>query len=97
MRVRVPSLPLSFQRRHHRHRRLHRQPAAAPRTQCIVPKLKGKKLGAAKIALRKAHCRVGNVTHKKSTRKHRNRVLSQRPRPGTHLRKGARVALTIGT
>jgi beta-lactam-binding protein with PASTA domain len=61
-----------------------------------VPKLKGKKLGAAKIALRKAHCRVGKVTHKKSTRKHRSRVLSQRPRPGTHLRKGARVALTIG-
>jgi hypothetical protein len=68
-----------------------------PKTRCVVPKLKGKKLGAAKIALRKAHCRVGTVTHVKSTRKHRNRVLAQHPRPGTHLRKGSRVKLTVGT
>lgn len=69
----------------------------APKTYCVVPRLLGKKLGAAKIALRKAHCRVGKVTHVKSTRKHRNRVISQHPQAGTHLRKGARVAFTIGT
>ena len=68
-----------------------------PPTQCIVPKLKGKKLGAAKIALRKAHCRVGKVTHVKSTRKHRNRVISQSPIAGAHLKKGAEVALKVGT
>jgi beta-lactam-binding protein with PASTA domain len=62
-----------------------------------VPKLKGKKLGAAKIAIRKAHCSVGKVTKVKSTRKHRNRVLSQNPRPGTHLKKGAKVSLKVGT
>lgn len=68
-----------------------------PPTQCIVPKLEGKKLGTAKIALRRAHCRVGKVTHVKSTRKHKNRVISQSPRPGTHLKKGAEVALKVGT
>ena len=68
-----------------------------PTTQCVVPKLKGKKLGAAKIAIRKAHCRVGKVTKVKSTRKHRNRVLSQNPKPGKHLREGSKVALKVGT
>jgi hypothetical protein len=68
-----------------------------PPTQCVVPRLRGKKLGAAKIALRKAHCRVGKVTHVKSTRRHRNRVISQSPRPGAHLRSGSKVALKVGT
>ena len=68
-----------------------------PPTQCVVPKLKGKKLGAAKIAIRKAHCSVGTIKHVKSTRKHRDRVLSQSPEPGKHLRKGAKVSVTIGT
>jgi hypothetical protein len=68
-----------------------------PPAGCIVPKLKGKKLGAAKIAIRKAHCRVGKVRHVKSTRRHRNRVISQSPKPGTHLKRGAKVSFTIGT
>lgn len=68
-----------------------------PPARCVVPRLIGKKLGAAKIALRKAHCRVGKVTHVKSTRRHRNRVIYQRPGAGTHLRRGARVAFAIGT
>lgn len=62
-----------------------------------MPKLKGKKLGAAKIAIRKAHCRVGKIKHVKSTRRHRNRVLSQSPEPGKHLRRGAKVSVTVGT
>jgi hypothetical protein len=68
-----------------------------PPTQCVVPKLKGKKLGAAKNAIRNAHCSVGKITKVKSTRKHRNRVLSQNPKPGEHLKQGSKVALKIGT
>jgi hypothetical protein len=68
-----------------------------PPTRCVVPNLKGKKLGAAKIAIRRAHCTVGEVKKVKSTRRHRNRVLSQSPKPGAHLRKGAKVSLTVGT
>jgi hypothetical protein len=68
-----------------------------PPAGCVVPKLIGKKLGAAKRAIRKAHCRVGNVKHHRSTRRHRNRVLSQSPEPGRHLRRGAKVSVTVGT
>lgn len=68
----------------------------APRTQCVVPKLKGKRLGAAKRAITKAHCRVGKITRVNSKRKQRGRVLSQKPKPGKHLRKGSKVALTVG-
>jgi hypothetical protein len=68
-----------------------------PPTGCVVPKLKGKNLGAAKKAIRKAHCRVGKVRHVKSTKKYRGRVISQSPKPGKHLRRGAKVALKVGT
>jgi fibronectin-binding autotransporter adhesin len=68
-----------------------------PPTQCVVPKLKGKKLGAAKNAIRKAHCSVGKVTKVKSKKRHKNRVISQNPKPGAHLKKGSKVALKVGT
>jgi beta-lactam-binding protein with PASTA domain len=37
------------------------------------------------------------VTKVKSTKKHRNRVISQNPKPGEHLKKGAKIALKVGT
>jgi hypothetical protein len=73
------------------------QPPPPPTTRCVVPNLKGKKLGAAKIAIRKAHCSVGKVTKVKSTKKHRDRVISQDPNPGKHLKKGSKVSFTFGT
>ncbi|HVW45815.1 MAG TPA: IPT/TIG domain-containing protein, partial [Solirubrobacterales bacterium] len=39
-------------------------PSGAP-AGCVVPRLKGKKLPAAKAALKKAHCRAGKVTSQK--------------------------------
>lgn len=68
-----------------------------PAIQCVVPRLKGKTLGAAKRAITRAHCRVGKIRHVASKPKSRARVLSQHPMPGTHLRRGSRVALAIGT
>jgi subtilase family serine protease len=61
---------------------------------CLVPKVKGKTLAAAKRALARAHCKVGKVTRKFS-KVRRGRVISQRPRPGTSLAAGARVNLVI--
>ena len=61
---------------------------------CLVPKLKGKTLGAAKAALTQAHCKTGTVTKKFSTVK-KGRVISQKPKPGTDLAAGARVNLVI--
>jgi hypothetical protein len=40
-------------------------PAAQPR-RCKAPRLKGKTLRAAKRALRRAHCRAGKVTRRRS-------------------------------
>jgi Divergent InlB B-repeat domain/PASTA domain len=63
---------------------------------CVVPKVVGRTLKRARVRILKAHCRVGKVTKKFSTRKKRGLVLSQRPKPGTRLRAGARVALAVG-
>ena len=61
---------------------------------CLVPKLTGKKLDAAKRALAKAGCKPGKITRKFSKVK-KGRVISQRPKRGTKLAAGARVNLVI--
>ncbi len=61
---------------------------------CLVPKLKGKTLAAARDALTSAHCAAGKVT-KKFSRVKKGRVISQRPAPGTSLAAGAKVNLVI--
>jgi hypothetical protein len=56
-------------------------PAAAP-VVCVVPKLKGRKLKAAKRALRKRHCGIGKVIReprKEAPRK--AKIFKQRPQP----------------
>ena len=63
---------------------------------CVVPRLKGKPLAAAKIAIRKHHCAVGKITRVNVPKRLRNHVLSQHPRPGRHLRRGSKIALKIG-
>jgi PASTA domain len=61
---------------------------------CTVPKLKGRTLAAAKRALRRAGCRVGTVSKRRSSRR-RGTVLAQSKAAGRRLPAGARVALTI--
>jgi hypothetical protein len=61
---------------------------------CVVPKLKGKRLSAAKRALARAHCRSGKVTRKFSKAK-KGRVISQKPGPGKHLPAGTKVSLAL--
>lgn len=63
---------------------------------CVVPKVKGKKLAAAKRAITAAHCSVGTVKKKKSTTGQKGKVVSQKPKPGKHLSKGAPVNLVVG-
>jgi uncharacterized repeat protein (TIGR01451 family) len=63
---------------------------------CRVPKVVGKKLAAAKSRIRAAHCRVGKITKKKSSRKKKGRVLAQKPKPGKTLPAGSKVKLTVG-
>jgi cytochrome c551/c552 len=61
---------------------------------CIVPKVVGKPLSAAKKRLTAAHCGVGKITKVYSKVK-KGRVAAQSPRPGKHLKAGARVALRV--
>lgn len=62
---------------------------------CVVPKVKGKKLAAAKLAVTSAHCSVGKITKAFSGTVKRGRVVSQRPKPGTKSAAGAAVKLTV--
>lgn len=61
---------------------------------CLVPKLKGKSLHAAKRALMHSHCKLGKVTKKTSSRK-AGTVISQKPKPETIRTIGSRVRLVV--
>jgi hypothetical protein len=63
---------------------------------CIVPKLKGKSLKAAKAQLRLAHCRPGTLSAKHGKRSGSARIIRERPRSGAVLSPGSAVDLTLG-
>jgi hypothetical protein len=62
---------------------------------CVVPRVAGKTLAAAKAALRRAGCTVGKVTRTRSPRR-AGKVLTQRTKPGTRAKGGTKVALVVG-
>jgi hypothetical protein len=61
---------------------------------CVVPKLKGLKVAAAKAALTARSCRLGKVSRLHAKGK-RGRVVSQNRIPGARLPAGAKVAVKI--
>jgi beta-lactam-binding protein with PASTA domain len=63
---------------------------------CVVPKVVGKRLAAAKTKIRKAHCSVGKITHKHVAASKRGKVISESPKPGRRLKNHAKVNLTVG-
>jgi hypothetical protein len=62
---------------------------------CIVPKLKGRTLKAARNAIRKAFCSVGKVRKAASSTVKKGRVISQKPKPGRHVKQHTRVDLVV--
>ncbi len=60
---------------------------------CVVPKLKGKKLKAAKKALKKAHCSLGKV---KPQGTKTGKVKKQKPKGGAVLPAGSKVNIKLG-
>ena len=62
---------------------------------CLVPRVKGKTLAAAKRAIVKAHCTLGKVTKKPSTHFKKGHVISQRPSAGKSLRSRSKVSLVV--
>ena len=61
---------------------------------CVVPKVVGRTLTAAKRILKQHRCRVGKVTHRKAKRSRRGRVIATRPTAGHKTSKP--VALVVG-
>ena len=61
---------------------------------CVVPKVVGKTLGAAKKALTAASCSVGKIKTVYSKLK-KGRVVAQNPKPGKHVKSGTKVALSV--
>lgn len=68
---------------------------AAASGECVVPRLKGKTLKAAKRAIRQANCRVGRVVKRPSAKVKRRHVIGQRPRPRTVREVGAPVKILV--
>jgi hypothetical protein len=62
---------------------------------CRVPKLKGKKLKAAKKQIRAAGCKVGKLTRRRSATAKTGRVAKQTPKQGTVAKPGTAVKLAI--
>jgi hypothetical protein len=68
---------------------------SAPKARCTVPNLHGKTLKAAKKALKKAHCRAGKTSRKRSKKIRKGRVISSKPKAGKKLPNNAKVKLTL--
>ncbi len=62
---------------------------------CVVPKLKGKSLAAARSALQQAHCAVGKITQHKSSAVPNGRVISSIPAAASRHNAGTKIALTV--
>lgn len=65
------------------------------KTACVVPRVIDLRLQAAKHRIAAAHCSVGKIRHARSKRVKRGRIVSQSPRPGKRLVKGAPVNLVV--
>ena len=71
-------------------------PPPPPAKKCKVPKVVGLKLAKAKAKIVRAHCKVGKVRKKSSSRRKKGKVIAQKPKAGKTLAAGSRVALTVG-
>ena len=63
---------------------------------CVVPDVYGRTLAKARVRIERAHCRVGKITRALSSARRRGRVVAERPRPARVLKRGAKIALTLG-
>ena len=69
-------------------------PGAQPE-QCVVPRLRGVTLSAAKRALSAARCKLGKRTRRSDAKVKRGRVIGSKPKAGSSLPVGSKVELVI--
>ena len=63
---------------------------------CAVPKLRGRKLRAAKKSIRKVGCSVGKVRRRNGVTAKTGKVVKQRPKPGRVLPPRTKVNVKLG-
>jgi hypothetical protein len=63
---------------------------------CVVPKLRGKGLKAAKKKIRKGDCRPGHVKKRGDATAKTGKVVKQSPKPGRILAPGSKVNVVLG-
>jgi len=66
-----------------------------PPKRCTVPKVVGKKLRAAKSAIKRRHCRAGKVRYAYSRKRRKGIVISQSRRPGRVLAVNSKINLLV--
>jgi hypothetical protein len=64
---------------------------------CVVPNVRGKRLKVAQRSIKAQGCRVGKIKHVFSGKVKRGHVVSQKPRTGKRLRRGAKVDLVVSS
>jgi len=70
-------------------------PRVTRTARCVVPNVRGKSLSRAKGQIRRAGCVTGSIRRAYSGSVRRGRVISQKPRAGSRLRRGAKVNLVL--
>jgi hypothetical protein len=68
---------------------------AITKAKCTVPRIIGKTLTAAKVALKQKHCSIGKVSRGYSRTTKKGRVSSQSRRAGQVLANGAKVSVVV--
>jgi hypothetical protein len=68
-----------------------------PSPTSLVPDVVGKSLAAAKRSIRSQGCSVGRIRHHKSRSVKSGRVISQTPKPGSAVKPGTKVGLTVSS
>ncbi|GAW52741.1 LamG-like jellyroll fold domain-containing protein [Nocardioides sp. PD653] len=67
-----------------------------PATDCLVPRLRGRRVAVARDALAWAGCTLGTVSHRAAAPRDRGRVLAQSVPPGSALPGGRSIDVTVG-
>jgi sugar lactone lactonase YvrE len=66
-----------------------------PPTRCRVPNVVGRRLGAARLAIKRSHCRTGKVGYAYSRKRKKGIVVSQSRRPGRVLPANSKINLVV--
>jgi hypothetical protein len=70
-------------------------PVSVKSVSCVVPRIRGKTLRAAKKALARGLCRLGTVRRRYSRRVRKGRVIAQTPAPGSDRQQGWAVNIVV--